>query len=81
MYTWHITFDQPIHSGPGGPRTGQAHRPARTRPVPGRWLHLTAQGVGFTDTVTDADIAAIIAAARDRLAAVEPPTGTVGPAR
>src|SRR5581483_7129115 len=46
--------------------------------VPGRWLHLTTQGVEFTDTVTDADIAAIIAAARDRLAAVEPPMVMVG---
>jgi hypothetical protein len=41
--------------------------------VPGQWLHLTTQGVGFTDEVSDTDLTAITSAARTRLAAVEPP--------
>jgi hypothetical protein len=49
--------------------------------IPGPWLHLTTQGVGFSDEVGIADLAAITAAARFRLAAVPPPAITIGPAR
>jgi hypothetical protein len=82
MYTWHITFDQ-LPSIPDLAARAQARLTGLPGLdlVPGRWLHLTTQGVGFTDTVTDADIATIIAAARNRLAPVEPPAVTVGPAR
>ena len=40
--------------------------------VPGPWLHLTMQDVGFSDEVSGGDLAAITAAARSRLAAVPP---------
>ena len=46
-------------------------------PVPGEWLHCTTQGVGFAGDVTGTDLSAIAAAARARLAAVEPATVTV----
>ena len=36
--------------------------------IPAPWLHLTMQGIDFTDEVPDADIAAIIEGARERLA-------------
>lgn len=81
MYAWHITFDdQP-----------QVHRLAtayqdRLAGVPGldlipmRWLHLTIQGLGFTDEVPAAEADAVVHAARERLAGVLPVTVTVGPA-
>jgi hypothetical protein len=47
--------------------------------IPGQWLHLTMQGVGFADEVSDADLAAVITAARTRLAAVPPVTVMIGP--
>lgn len=31
--------------------------------MPSEWLHLTVQGVGFADEVSDADVGAITAAA------------------
>jgi hypothetical protein len=49
-------------------------------PVPDRWLHLTMQGVGFTDEVTDADLRAITDSAGTRLTAIEPVTVQLGPA-
>ena len=47
--------------------------------VPGQWLHLTMQGIGFTDEVDDADLSAIITAAGKQLAAVPPVTVAIGP--
>jgi len=74
FYTWHLTF------------TGQqqlydlvdAYQQA-LRPLPGldliphQWLHLTMQGVGFTDEVTEADARRIADAASIRLAAIPVP--------
>lgn len=82
MYTWHVTFDR----YPAVPELA-ARAQARLAGLPGldlvpaRWLHLTMQGVGFTDEVTDADIERIIEASRERVAPVAPPKVTVGPAR
>jgi hypothetical protein len=47
--------------------------------IPAQWLHLTMQGVGFADEVTDEDLAAITVAARAALAAVSPVTVSIGP--
>jgi 2'-5' RNA ligase len=47
--------------------------------IPARWLHLTTQGVGFTDEVPEQDVAAIIDAAGERLAGLAPITATLGP--
>jgi len=81
MYTWHVTFtDLPAV------RQLAAQAQARLTGLPGldlvpaRWLHLTMQGVGFTDEVPDADLAAIVAAARRHLAGTEPSQVRIGPA-
>lgn len=47
--------------------------------IPGQWLHLTMQGIGFADEVSDADLSAIITAAQARLAVVSPVTVAIGP--
>jgi 2'-5' RNA ligase len=69
MYTFHVTFEDQ-------PAVQELAAEARQRLagldgldlVPGQWLHLTTQGVGFTDEVSDDDLDAIISAARARLA-------------
>ena len=82
MYTWHVTF-------PEAPEVQALAATARERLaglpgidlVPGQWLHLTTQAVGFTDEVSDSDLAAISDAARERLTRVAPPQVSIGPAR
>lgn len=81
MYTWHVTF-----TGLPAVRQLSAQAQARLTGLPGldlvpaQWLHLTMQGVGFTDEVADADLAAIVAAARRHLAGTAPPRVRIGPA-
>ncbi|MDQ2588373.1 hypothetical protein CKY47_31295 [Saccharothrix yanglingensis] len=81
FYTWHVTFaDQP-----GAQRLVADYAPVlaglpQLDPVPARWLHLTLQGVGFTDEVDRHDIDLIVGAARKRCAELEPITVTIGPA-
>jgi 2'-5' RNA ligase superfamily len=82
MYAWHVTFrDQPAAQD----LAARARILLRDVPgldlIPGQWLHLTMQDVGFSDEVSDADLAAITAAARARLAAVRPGAVIIGPAR
>lgn len=80
MYTWHVTFD-------GHPNVNAlaARYQAKLDGLPGldlipaRWLHLTTQGVGFTDEIPDEDVTAIVDEARKRLAAVPPVTVILGP--
>ncbi|MFG1705419.1 2'-5' RNA ligase family protein [Nonomuraea sp. M3C6] len=73
MYTFHTTFqDQPaLH------RLVAAYQAPLSALngldlIPYQWLHLTMQGIGFTDEVSDADIAAITRAAATRLESVGP---------
>jgi 2'-5' RNA ligase len=78
-YTWHLTFaDQPdLHALVA---ILQRELPAERLdlvPLPG--LHLTVQGVGFTDEVTDHDLHAIINATRQRLADLSAFNLAVGP--
>lgn len=72
FYAWHLTFDQE----PDLHRLAEEYADALAVPgldvIPVRWLHLTMQGVGFTDEVSTADADAIAEAARRRLAQVEP---------
>jgi len=73
MYTWHITFD-------GQDRLHElvAEYQAALNPLPGldlippRWLHLTMQGVGFTDEVSEQDARAVATAARQRCVGLRP---------
>jgi 2'-5' RNA ligase len=80
-YTWHITFNNPsatalhelvdrVQPGLEGPGLDL---------IPKEWLHLTMQGVGFTDEVSDQDLTAIADAAQVRLADVPAFDMTLGP--
>ena len=53
--------------------------PGLTR-VPAHWLHLTLQGVGFADKVTQEDLDPIVDAARRRLVLIPPFEIRIGPA-
>jgi hypothetical protein len=81
MYTWHFTFDgqNALHELVDAYQERLAGLPGLD-PIPRQWLHLTTQGIGFTDEVPDADIEAIIEASRERLAGVPQATVTMGPA-
>ncbi|MGW4958238.1 2'-5' RNA ligase family protein [Nonomuraea sp. NPDC004186] len=73
MYTFHTTFqDQPaLHRLVAAYQTPLSALDGLDL-IPHQWLHLTMQGVGFTDEVTDTDISAIIDAATARLASTAP---------
>ena len=81
LYAWHVTF-----AGLPAVRQLAAQAQARLAGLPGldlvpaRWLHLTMQGVGFTDEVPGAGLAATVAAARRHLADTPPPRVRIGPA-
>ncbi len=81
MYTWHFTFDgqKALHDLVDAYQERLAGLPGLD-PIPRQWLHLTTQGIGFTDEVPDADIEAIIAASWERLAGIPQATVTMGPA-
>jgi hypothetical protein len=80
MYTFHVTFeDQPEVQDLAAEARRRLAGLGGLDLVPGRWLHLTTQGVGFTDEVTGTDLEAITAAARERLAAQLPVQVTIGP--
>jgi 2'-5' RNA ligase superfamily len=80
FYTVHATFA-------GAPAVQALAAKARDRLaglpgldlIPRQWLHLTMQGIGFADEVSDADLSAIIAAAKPRLAVLSPVTVAIGP--
>jgi 2'-5' RNA ligase len=82
MWTWHVTFDGP-HGG-ALRDLAAAHAPLLDEPgldvVPAPWLHLTVQGVGFSDELDDDDVERVLAAARTRLAALAPFDVVLGPA-
>ena len=73
MYTWHVTFeDQPgLHDLVKGYQKVLAPLPGLDV-IPIRWLHLTMQGIGFTDEVAPQEVADIAEAARKRLATCQP---------
>lgn len=73
FYTWHLTFDDstaaPLHDLVNRLHTGLADVEGLDL-IPQQWLHLTMQGLGFTDEVSGDDVDAITRAAAQRLAAV-----------
>jgi 2'-5' RNA ligase len=82
FYTWHVTFDdQPAAHQIAADYAPMLKDLSTLDLVPVRWLHLTMQGIGFTDEVDRADVDAIVTAARDRCAELAPFTITLGPAR
>lgn len=81
MYTWHFTFDgqDELH------RLVTAYQDrlqdlGGVDPIPLQWLHLTTQGVGFVDEVSDGEVTAVVDTVRKLLADAEPVTVQVGPA-
>lgn len=44
--------------------------------IPARWLHLTMQGIGFTDVISPADLDAVTACLKEQLQELHPPTVT-----
>jgi 2'-5' RNA ligase len=81
MYTWHVTFDdQPqLHELVSAYQSSLSSLSGLDL-IPARWLHLTMQGIGFTDEISDREIADIAEAAQKRLANQHPVALTVGPA-
>jgi hypothetical protein len=80
FYTFHFTFqDQPEVQEHAAKARARLEGLPGLDLVPGQWLHLTTQGIGFTDKVGDDDLAAITSAARNRLAAIAPVPVSVGP--
>lgn len=82
FYTWHITFADP----PGAHQLITEYAPVLAGlpmldPVPPQWLHLTLQGIGFTDEITREDVNRIVSAAQARCQHLAPFTVTIGPAR
>ena len=80
MYTWHFTFDgqTALHELIDAYQNRLAGLPGLD-PIPRQWLHLTTQGIGFTDEVPDAVLDAIIQASRERLTGASPVAVTMGP--
>jgi 2'-5' RNA ligase len=80
FYTWHLTFstENPIRQLAAFYQD-QIDLPFLDR-VPLDGLHLTIQGLGFTDEITNSDVHLILAASRRRLHALSPFTLTFGPA-
>ncbi|MFC9689591.1 2'-5' RNA ligase family protein [Kribbella sp. NPDC056951] len=81
FYTWHITFRYAsalaaLHSSYDSLLSSL---PELT-PVPRQWLHLTLQGVGYTDKLSSDDLSPIVDATRHRLESFAPFSVTVGPA-
>ncbi|MGH3430618.1 MAG: 2'-5' RNA ligase family protein [Pseudonocardiaceae bacterium] len=82
FYTWHVTFDdQPAAHQLAADYAPILEALPTLDPIPAGWLHLTMQGIGFTDEVDRADVEAIVDAARDRCADLAPFTITLGPAQ
>ncbi|GII60610.1 hypothetical protein Skr01_06950 [Sphaerisporangium krabiense] len=79
MYTWHVTFggQAALHQITERYQAALGALPGVDL-IPLQWLHLTMQGVGFTDQVPDAEVRKITAAAEEHLTAHPPITFTVG---
>ena len=81
-YTWHFTFDgkQEVHALAASYHARLAALPGLDL-IPAQWLHLTTQGVGFTDEVSEEEVAALLEASARRLRGFPAQRVTLGPAR
>ena len=82
MYTFHFTFDgqAAVQALATRYRDRLAGLPNLVL-VPDRWLHLTTQGLAFTDEITGSEVQAVVSAATDRVREFRPVRAVVGPAR
>jgi 2'-5' RNA ligase len=73
FYTWHLTFagQTELHALVAAYQAQLAKLPGLDL-VPPEWLHLTMQGLGFTDEISEQDVHAIAEVARQRLAQLPP---------
>jgi hypothetical protein len=80
FFTWHVTFE----TDPGVAEFVRRWQDGLDLPgldvIPGDGLHLTMQGVGFTDEIDPAEIPRIVDAATARCATLRPFTLILGPA-
>ncbi len=80
-YTFHVTFsDAPEVAELASYYRSAIDLPGSLDPVPNEGIHLTTQGIGFTDEVTTTDLDAIIEAARRHCGQLTPFTIVLGPA-
>ncbi|MBO0839157.1 MAG: 2'-5' RNA ligase family protein [Actinobacteria bacterium] len=80
FYTFHFTFqDQPVVQEHAAKARARLEGLPGLDLVPAQWLHLTTQGIGFADQVSEDDLAAITSAARKHLAAIAPVPVSIGP--
>jgi 2'-5' RNA ligase len=71
FYTWHFTFEHSAAVQALVPRFAPALAELPTYdPVTESGLHITTQGVGFTDEVSDTDLGAVVDAAKARCSAL-----------
>jgi 2'-5' RNA ligase len=80
FYTWHLTFGHSPELANLAVEYQNAVKLSFLDPVPIDGLHLTMQGIGFTDEVAGSDLAAITSAARDECATLRPFEIAAGPA-
>jgi 2'-5' RNA ligase len=71
IYTWHLTFEdaKDLHRLVAVYQSKLAPLPGLNA-VPLEWLHLTIQGVGYTDEVSDHEISSVAEAVRTTVAEV-----------
>jgi 2'-5' RNA ligase len=80
FYTWHLTFEDAPHVQQLAALYQQKIELPFLDPVPAEGLHLTLQGIGFADEVSNSDLAAIIAETEKRCNQLTPFQLMVGPA-
>jgi 2'-5' RNA ligase len=79
FFTWHVTFDgQPELQERVKRLQAELNLPGLDL-VPLNGLHLTMQGLGFTDEVAGSDVSAIVEAARRACRTIAPLTLALGP--
>lgn len=79
-HTWHLTFEDAPEVAALVASCQRRISATSLDPVPVDGLHLTMQGVGFSDEVSDGVVWRIVAAARERLAGLPPFMLELGPA-